>query len=283
MRSIEPYLKHVRQRLLGPLLDQADLILSYTNAKLLAASPNPLNRFGAKYFSQADEDGITLQILQRLNLQDGTFAELGVGDGSENNTLILIANGWSGFWIGGERLFFDYREGLYKNFYFARRWIERTNVVQFANEALRNIHRNHIDVISVDLDGNDIYIVEELLTSGLSPALFIVEYNAKFPPPIEWRIEYKANHVWVGDDYFGASLASYVGMFKKYGYSLVCCNAGTGANAFFVKNRHMSEFSDVPSDINAIYYAPRYYVYSRFGHRLSPKTVTQMLLKNESR
>ena len=51
---------------------------------------NPLNRFGLKCFSQTDEDGITLEILRRIkSLGKGVFAEFGVGDGTENNTLIL--------------------------------------------------------------------------------------------------------------------------------------------------------------------------------------------------
>jgi hypothetical protein len=54
---------------------------------------NPLNRFGAKYFSQGEEDGLTLEIIKRLGIKNGTFAELGVGNGLENNTLILLASG----------------------------------------------------------------------------------------------------------------------------------------------------------------------------------------------
>jgi hypothetical protein len=64
--------------------------------------PNPLNRFGAKCFSQSDEDGITLEILKRIgSIEKGAFAEFGVADGTENNTLILLSLGWRGFWVGG--------------------------------------------------------------------------------------------------------------------------------------------------------------------------------------
>ena len=68
---------------------------------------NPLNRFGAKFFSQSDEDGITLEIIRRIGLKTGTFLELGVGDGLENNTLVLLSVGWRGAWFGGETLAFD--------------------------------------------------------------------------------------------------------------------------------------------------------------------------------
>src|SRR5947209_3607764 len=80
---------------------QHDFLIRAQWEQSFSATKNPLNRFGGKYFSQADEDGITLEIIKRLGIKTGTFAELGVGNGLENNTLILLANGWRGFWIGG--------------------------------------------------------------------------------------------------------------------------------------------------------------------------------------
>ena len=47
-------------------------------------------------FSQSDEDGITIEILKRLKMGKGFFLELGVGDGTENNSLLLLAMGWKG-------------------------------------------------------------------------------------------------------------------------------------------------------------------------------------------
>jgi hypothetical protein len=44
------------------------------------------------------------------------------------------------------------------------------------------IAASDVDVLSVDLDGNDLYFTEALL-NVLRPKLVIVEYNAKFPPP----------------------------------------------------------------------------------------------------
>src|SRR5262252_5197626 len=68
---------------------------------------SPLVRHGAKFFSQSDEDGILLEILRRLGLASGVFAELGVGNGLENNSLILLMHGWKGVWLGGEPLAFE--------------------------------------------------------------------------------------------------------------------------------------------------------------------------------
>ena len=94
-------LSHVRVWLTWPLVkeqrSQYDVLLRAEWARSMSAAKNPLNRFGAKYFSQTDEDGITLEIIRRLGITAGTFAELGVGNGIENNTLILLASGWRGF------------------------------------------------------------------------------------------------------------------------------------------------------------------------------------------
>src|SRR4029077_19911784 len=58
---------------------------------------NPLLAWGAKHWSQNDEDGLIEEIVRRVRGDaPGAFLELGVGDGTENNTLNLLAKGWRG-------------------------------------------------------------------------------------------------------------------------------------------------------------------------------------------
>lgn len=126
--------------------------------------------------------------------------------------------------------------------------------------------------MSLDLDGNDLYVAEELLRNGVTPSLFIVEHNGKFPPPIRWSIEYDPDRRYDGGDYFGASLAAYNDLLARHGYFLVCCNAHSGANAFFVRHEYRDRFVEVPNDITASYCAPRYYMavaYPPSGQTLS--------------
>jgi hypothetical protein len=254
--------------------DLRDLVLAGQTRQLQQQHPNPLNRFGRKCFSQSDEDGITLEILRRVGVvHDGVFAEFGVGDGTENNTLILAALGWNGFWVGGEELRFQVRSTAVRQFAYLRDWITLDNIAELTQRGLQSIGANALDAISLDLDGNDIYFVEKVLAGGHRPKLFIVEYNAKFPPPLRFQIDYDASHTWAGDDYFGASLASYNALFERFSYRLVCCNAQTGANAFFVDVAFADCFSDVPTELAQIYTEPRYYVQSRFGYRQSLRTL----------
>jgi hypothetical protein len=281
---MKSFLRRTRSRLTQPLgsdippllRSQHDSILQAMHAEAARTAKNPLNRYGAKYFSQTDEDGITLEIVRRLGITEGTFAELGVGDGLENNTLILLAMGWRGFWIGGEELAFNHRLNPKRLTYF-KSWVSLDNILPLIRQGYESVSASEIDVLSLDLDGNDFYFAREILVAGIRPKLFIFEYNAKFPPPIKWTIGYDAKHVWDGTDYQGASLALFCDLLAEFSYSLVCCNAATGVNAFFVKNEYLSEFGDVPKDVADIFIGCRYHLYGRWGHRPSGKTIERML------
>ena len=169
------------------LMELKNLVLFDQTKKLQSAHPNPLNKFGKKCFSQTDEDGITLEILRRIKqIADGVYAEFGVGDGTENNTLILAALGWKGFWVGGEKLTIDVASPQHKKFTYLREWVTSDNILDLTEKGCSEIDSEKIDVISLDLDGNDIYFVEKLLAKGFKPKLFIVEYNGKFPPPVKF-------------------------------------------------------------------------------------------------
>jgi hypothetical protein len=243
------------------LLKLNTLLGRYAADRALARHDNPLLRSGGKVYSQNDEDGITLEILRRLRLDRGVFAEFGVGRGLENNTLVLIAAGWPGFWVGAEELAFNPnpRNVTVLNFHYQKSWIRSANIVELYRAGLRQIRKTRCDVISLDLDGNDWYFVEALLAAGALPALFIVEYNAKFMPPIRFKIDYDDEHRWKGDDYFGASLCSFTDLFARHGYFLAGCNL-TGANAFFVRGEYRSAFADVPQDVERLYAGPKYFL-----------------------
>ena len=263
------------------LMELNNLVLFDQTKKLQSAHPNPLNKFGKKCFSQTDEDGITLEILRRIKqIADGVYAEFGVGDGTENNTLILAALGWKGFWVGGEKLTINVDNAKRKKFTYLREWVTAENILDLTEKGCSEIDSEEIDVISLDLDGNDIYFVEKLLAKGFKPKLFIVEYNGKFPPPVKFQIEYDPKHVWKSDDYYGASLASFDSLFNDFGYKLVCCNSHTGVNAFFVDAAYLEFFSDVPTDINQIYVEPRYHRYTRYGHTQSLRTINKIINGN---
>lgn len=123
-----------------------------------------------------------------------------------------------------------------------------------AQEGLAAIGANLQDVrlASVDLDGNDGHVVRALLAGGLAPDIFILEYNPKFPPSVEFEMPYDADHRWRGGDYFGVSLLKWTKILSPVGYTLIACNEN-GVNAFFVKTRHMGRFADISTKIEELY------------------------------
>lgn len=249
-----------------------DLIISEQTIERQKKHPNPLNAYGKKCFSQSDEDGITLEIIKRIGIEKGVYGEFGCGNGYENNTIALAATGWKGFWVGGVDLRFKYKNT--KNFNFDKKWITRENAFELFSNGLKKLGEKKVDLFSLDLDGNDIYILEELLEKIEPPSVIIAEYNSKFFPPLSFRIKYDPNHVWGVDDYLGASLSEFVKVLNKYSYKLVCCNSATGANAFFVKNEYADKFNDVPNDIEKIYVEARYQLLSETGNGHKPSTKT---------
>lgn len=251
-----------------------DLLIRLWHEKLLDDCKNPLNKHAYQCFSQSDEDGITLEIVRRLGIEKGTFCEFGVEDGLQNNSLILLASKWKGFWIDCKNTGLSITDT--PKFSFIKEFVTTENVVSIVNSQKSKF--NNIDLISIDLDGNDIHILRELLKSNILPPVYIVEYNSKFTPGIFFEIEYDEDFAWKFDDYFGASLSSFVETFSEYGYTLVCCNLYTGSNAFFIKNEFMHLFSDVPSSIEDLYIKPRFHLYEMNGHRTSLKTVEKFIL-----
>lgn len=79
-----------------------------------------------------------------------------------------------------------------------------------------------IDLLSIDIDGNDIYVWDAI--EVVNPRVVIVEYNAKFPPDIEWKQAYNPSHIWRGTDWHGASLKAFEILGRNKGYRLVGTN-----------------------------------------------------------
>ena len=50
----------------------------------------PLLKYEHQTFSQNGEDGIINEIFNRMRITKGEFIEIGTGDGSENNTRLLL-------------------------------------------------------------------------------------------------------------------------------------------------------------------------------------------------
>ena len=234
---------------------------------------------GHKVYSQCDEDGIIREIFQRIGLTNKMFVEFGVGDGLENNTLALLFDGWQGVWIeGSDRLVGRIREGLKNTIECGRLqlindFVTRDNINSLISTAFGG---TEIDLLAIDIDGNDFHVFESI--TCINPRVVVIEYNAKFHPPMQYCMSYEEGHKWSGDDHFGASLKFLEEQFSKKGYCLVGCSL-SGANAFFVREDLVADRFMEPYTAEAHYEPARYFLGKlTSGQKPSYKTLDRSMV-----
>lgn len=252
-------------RAVGPLSahEYQQLVAMYENTQWV--QPDEYGRRSFRSFSQSNEDGIIVAIFEDLgHKQPGTFMEMGIGDGTENNTLLLALSGWRGVWCGGEKLAIDLPEN--SSLHFQQGWIDLDNIIQLKNSALEMLKTQQVDLFSLDLDGNDYHFAEKLLTDGFHPTVWVQEYNAVFGPYCEWIMPADNSHQWARNNNFGASYMSFVKLFERFGYKPATCSHN-GANVFFVRADAGLRF---PDDVASLWRPPLYFEF-RHAHAVTPK------------
>jgi hypothetical protein len=240
--------------------------------------PLSLVPHGRKMFSQADEDGIIIEIFNRIGTTNKTFIEFGCGDGIENNTYALLFQDWNGLWIDGSpKNIGKIREGLpgtiaSGQLKVTQAFITRDNINELISP---HIAEKEIDLLSVDIDGND-YFVWDAITC-VQPRALIMEYNAKFAPPVRYCMDYDSGHMWDYTDHGGVSLKFIEEKAAAKGYALIGCSL-SGANAFFVRSELADGHFEPPFTAEK-HYEPARHHFARIkpGHPSSFKTLEKRL------
>lgn len=229
--------------------------------------PRRLLASGAQYWSQNYEDGMIAEIFRRVPPTTKTFLEIGVGNGSENNTTALLAQGWRGWWIDGAlRNCEAIRKRLVAMPSLADRLKLHEAIVSPATirELLLELKvPPEVDLFSLDID-QDTYHVWAAL-HDFRPRVVVVEYNGAWPPGMPWIHPYQPGQIWDQTQAFGASLKAFELLGRQYGYSLVGCDV-LGANAFFVRDDIVGNHFAEPFTAENHYEPPRYGLVFRWAH-----------------
>ena len=180
---------------------------------------NIINNYEYKVTSQNNEDGIISYVFKKIP-NNKTFIELGFSF-YEFNSLNLIRHGWNGTLID-----FDSEEAISLKmnllFYFPKLDIKIINtkiLKENINLLISNELNKGIDFFSIDIDGNDYWILKELDLSNVK--LICVEYN-------HWLghknmiMKYDENFIFKDDGIFGASLIAYTSLLKKKKFLFNC-------------------------------------------------------------
>jgi hypothetical protein len=226
--------------------------------------PKRLESFGFKTYSQNDEDGIIQEIFNRIGTTTRRFIEIGVENGLECNTLKLLLEGWSGLWLEGSSQHLASITRRFNDIISEGRLSAKQAFVT-AENINELIADGDIDLLSIDIDGNDFYVWRTI--RAVNPRVVVIEFNAKFRPPLSIVQAYRPDNVWPRTDYMGASLEAMVRLGRDLGYSLVGTNI-VGVNAFFVRNDLLAEHFQEPFTAENHYNEPRYFLWPLYqsGH-----------------
>ena len=100
------------------------------------------------------------------------------------------------------------------------------------------------DIFSLDIDGNDYFIAEEIFSNGFRPKIFVVEYNSTFGPDDSLTIKPHDNFEYLSFHksglYYGVSISAWKKLFLKNGYKFITVDS-KGVNAFFVEPQYFNE------------------------------------------
>lgn len=173
--------------------------------------------------SQRGQDGILAEIFRRIGVEKGFFVEFGAWDGNYlANSRRLYEMGWSGLFIEGDAKRFkklvanyQHRDNIFciKDFVGAPEYgVPGRNLREIMASA--KLDPDHIDFLSVDIDGYDL---EVFLGSGVKPKVVLLEGGFNFTPAMSAPIP--ANAIRAGLQHHIAHIAAKV---QSYGYQLIC-------------------------------------------------------------
>ena len=178
-----------------------------------------------KIYSQNNEDGVILKLLEFLNIEkNGFYVEFGTEQGLECNTRNLRENyGWKGLLMDGSNQNLDIN--LHKE------TISHENILQLLQK--HNI-QDKIDILSEDTDYADYWIVEQILTK-YNPKIVIHEVNQQPPELCVTVPKSKELIFWDGSNFHGGSVCAFWCLAKRFNYTMVYCET-KGVNCFWVRN-----------------------------------------------
>ncbi len=245
---------------------QAKIYINQKIEQKMQINKDGLEIYGRKIYSQTDEDGILEEIINRINIHSDkmTFIEIGVGAGTENNTLKLLGEGGRGIWVEGNENKYKQCKQLTHNFIrdnelrLINSMVDTSNAFQIVQHSIDFLGSKEPTVLSIDVDGPDHEIVASLLQDNeLRPKIIVAEYNGRLSSTSRIVDDYthcseetiktlQPQHIYGS----GASLGKWVELLNKY--QLVACGI-LGINAFFVERTEVSEKVFPQKDITNIY------------------------------
>jgi hypothetical protein len=211
--------------------------------------PERLTAQRFRVLSQNEEDGILLALLREAGIGPRSCVEVGCGTNGGCTGFLVDELGFRGLMLDGHE---PNVEAVRRRFNpelvtAEQAWITREGIDAIIQ---RNGFEGEIDVLSIDIDGVDLWVWEAIRV--VDPRIVIIEYNSMMGPDRAVTIPYdpefrRRSLEGTKGLYYGASLTALSRVATRRGYRLVCTDH-RGVNAFFLRD-------DVAADVPAV--APR--------------------------
>ena len=229
------------------LLSKKKFLKSVNSKKIILFKSKNLdyiNKFEFKISSQNNEDGIINHLTKNIIKPDYVFFEIGF-DFDEFNSLNLIKKNWSGTLIDGDQIKCDKLKACVSKYFKTRKINIYNNFITYENInqiIAKNISNNNFDFFSLDTDGMDYWILENL---NYKPKIICAEFNPWLGKSKKLILPKSLNFNYQSDMYYGASLKAYQFLLKKKNYKLVAIES-SGNNAFFIdQNEFKIQFNEL--------------------------------------
>ena len=213
-----------------------------------------LQKYRRRYHSQYGEDGL-LQYVTNVLYARGvalsrTSVEFGAWDGLHlsNTRLFASAYNWRSIFIEGDAERFRSllrTTSALPNAIAINRWVSDAGPDSLDSILSEHLENPDIDILSIDIDGDDYYILQSLIR--YQPKIIVIEINFKIKPGIE-DIHVKSSPFVIGKS--GSSITSIRKAGERKGYALISV---VGCNAVFVRKEWLGLFYDHEVDESKLF------------------------------
>ncbi len=231
---------------LGAYFKFINKIFKKKTYKRYSINLDEINKYEYKKTSQNNEDGIIEFIFSKLKINNFNIIEIGF-DYFENNSINILKKIKKGLFIDGSEEKVFLLKKIFKFIYPKKKinvlniLINKKNINLIISE---NFEKNdEIDFLSIDVDGIDYYLFEEL---NFRPKIICIEYNFWYGKDLKCSVPYTENFTWkMGSLYSGASLLALNDLANSKDYYLIAIESSC-VNAFFIRGdlKHNFEILD---------------------------------------
>lgn len=250
LQILKNYELHEERKLLNDLNRHINWILYQANTVKNKLFDN--NDLEFQGFSQGGEDGIIALLCRLLELRSGI--EFGTEDWKQSNlrlsTKLFKLN--VGLIDGSPKNIEKIKTS--SDYYFNQitaisSWITAENINSLVNSLMSKMEISELDILSIDIDGNDYYIAEKLLK--INPKVLIIEVNDIYGPDKKMTTPYDSSFYRYKYHYsgtiYGASYSLLLFLLRSNGYKLFA-HVSSGNNLIFVRGSEWDKVAAYSSE-----------------------------------